>query len=108
MWVRFLHAGPNMFNTASLQYAIKKLLVELPGRKKFTVTINSQLPVQLIELLSTLKAYDTILLTQVDVWRYSNDPALLSYFDSNRHQNFFIQTVGIADYKLAPNVWVLS
>ena len=91
--------------TVPLNFPISKLLSILPGNKKLTMVVNSMFPAQIIEQLKTrnYQNYDCILLTQVDVWRYRNDFDLLNFFNSNKSQQFFVQTVGFENKKLTEN-----
>ena len=89
---------------------LKKLLGTLPGSKKLSVGIGSQFPADIITTLQNnqYQNYDTILLTNIDIWRYGSNQDLLNFFSDHPAQQFYIQHLGYTHSKPLPNVCELS
>lgn len=86
----------------------KKLLNLLPGKNKIIVQASAKSPSEIIQQLQQHQNCDTVLLTNGDVWRNSNDVQLLNFFDKNKSTKFFIQHLGYHNSKPMPNAWEVS
>jgi len=87
--------------------AFDDLLQLLPGKNKIRVGLSSRHPFEIIECLTQLSSYDTILLTQTDVWRYGADKTLIEFFES-KPQKFYISTLGYQNKKICNNAYELA
>ena len=86
-----------------------QLLSILPGERKKCISISSQLPNDILKLLDQLTdTFDTILLTNGDVWRYFDATEKIFNHPNLKSKNIFLQTLGYTNTKFDARCWEIS
>lgn len=87
----------------------QQLLNILPGYRKKTISVTSQLPVDILKTLDQITdPVDTVLLTNGDVWRYFDAREEIFNHPNLQDKNIFLQTLGYTNTKVNDRCWEIS
>lgn len=85
------------------QRGLERIFNQLPGRRCL-LDVSSVFPKDIINRFrDIIEQHDSIMFYNEDVWRYSTDPELLSFYQSYPNKQFYIQHLGHANRWLTDN-----
>ena len=92
-----------------IEQKFAQLLSILPGECKRQLGISSQFPDIILKNLDSIPDnFDTLLLTNGDVWRYFDTTEKIFNHPNLKNKNIFLQTLGYTNTKLTARCWEIS